>query len=66
MTACHASERKAGWTYTVDGTPVAFLMPNDQPREAHLFACTEWWDALLLAVLLAKENGCEFVGGPGK
>lgn len=64
MTTCTVSDTQTGWAYTQAGTPVAFVMPLNEPREATVIAFPNWWNALRFAVTYAQLNGCEYVGGP--
>jgi hypothetical protein len=58
------SDHQTGWTYTQAGTPVAFVMPLDDPADATVIAFPNWWNALRFAVTFAHINGHEYVGGP--
>lgn len=58
------SDHQTGWTYSQAGTPVAFVMPLDDPAGATVIAFPNWWNALRFAVTFASLNGHEYVGGP--
>jgi hypothetical protein len=59
-------DTQTGWTYTQDGTPVAYVMPLDDPAGATVIAFPNWWNALRFAVTLVHYNGHEYVGGPSE
>lgn len=60
------SAHQTGWAYTQAGTPVAYVMPLDDPADATVIPFPTWWEALRFAVTLAHLNGHEYVGGPGQ
>ena len=53
-----------GWTYTQSGKPVAFVMEEDNPADAVIIEQPNWWSALRFSLNFARNNGCEFAGGP--
>ncbi|MEN8859017.1 hypothetical protein [Qipengyuania flava] len=55
---------QTGWTYTQSGKIVGFVMPVDDPANATHILFDDWWQALRFALMLALQNGWEFVGGP--
>lgn len=59
-------DTQTGWTYTQAGTPVAYVMPLNDPADATVIAFPNWWNALRFAVTFASLNGCEFMGGPSE
>lgn len=56
----------AGWTYTQDRKPVAFIMPPNEPQNAIIVPQPSWWQALRFSLTFAALNGCEYIGGPGQ
>ena len=54
-----------GWLYLEDGTPCAYVMPRNRPREADLVAFENWWEALAYAVTVAEADAdAIYRGGP--
>lgn len=59
-----ATAQQTGWCYSQAGTPIAYVMPLDDPADATLMPFATWWEALRFAVMFAHINGAEYVGGP--